>query len=130
MADREKVMTWLEICGENRDCSGTCPYSENGFGEYGECRETLMTDAFELLKWQGDALEQMRLDNEDLRKCYAELMKEQQPKTGHWLKKMSSCPSAIAMGGSKISACDLCGGWGKKTFQYCPHCGAKMEKQP
>lgn len=58
------------------------------------------------------------------------LLKEQQPKTGHWLKKMSSCPSAIAMGGSKISACDLCGGWGKKTFQYCPHCGAKMEKQP
>ena len=55
---------------------------------------------------------------------------EQQPKTGHWLKKMASCPSAIAMGGSKISACDLCGGWGKKTFQYCPHCGAKMEKQP
>ena len=59
-----------------------------------------------------------------------ELLKEQQPKTGHWLKKMSSCPSAIAMGGSKISACDLCGGWGKKSFQYCPHCGAKMEKQP
>jgi hypothetical protein len=57
-------------------------------------------------------------------------MKEQEAKTGHWLKKMSSCPSAIAMGGSKISACDLCGGWGRKTFQYCPHCGAKMEKQP
>lgn len=58
------------------------------------------------------------------------LLKEQQPKTGHWFKKMSSCPSAIAMGGSKICACDLCGGWGRKTFQYCPHCGAKMEKQP
>ena len=52
MPDREKVMTWLEICGENRECSGTCPYSENGFGEYGECRETLMTDALALLKEQ------------------------------------------------------------------------------
>lgn len=52
MADREKVMTWLEICGENRDCSGTCPYSENGFGESGQCKETLMTDALTLLKEQ------------------------------------------------------------------------------
>lgn len=52
MVDKEKVMTWLEICGENRDCSGTCPYSENGFGEYGQCRETLMADALELLKEQ------------------------------------------------------------------------------
>ena len=52
MADKEKVMTWLEICGKNRDCSGTCPYSENGFGEYGQCRETLMTDALALLKEQ------------------------------------------------------------------------------
>ena len=56
-----------------------------------------------------------------------ELLKKRQPKTGHWLKKMSNHPSAIAMGGSKTSACDLCSGWGRKTFKYCPHCGAKME---
>lgn len=55
--------------------------------------------------------------------------KNQQPKTGHWLKKMSSYPSANAMGGSRASTCDLCGGWGRKTFKYCPHCGAKMEEQ-
>ena len=30
--DREKVMTWLEICGKNRDCSGCCPYGD-GTGE-------------------------------------------------------------------------------------------------
>ena len=52
MPDREKVMTWLEICGKNNDCSGCCPYSENGFGEYGRCRESLMADAYELLKEQ------------------------------------------------------------------------------
>lgn len=50
--DKEKVMTWLEICGKNNDCSGCCPYSENGFGEYGRCRESLMEDAYDLLKEQ------------------------------------------------------------------------------
>ena len=50
--DREKVLTWLEICGKNNDCSGCCPYSENGFGEYGQCRESLMADAYDLLKEQ------------------------------------------------------------------------------
>jgi len=52
MIDREKVLTWLEICGKNNDCSGCCPYSENGFGEYGQCRESLMADAYDLLKEQ------------------------------------------------------------------------------
>lgn len=52
MADRETVQTWLEICGKNHDCSGTCPYSEDGFGEYGQCRDKLMEDALELLEEQ------------------------------------------------------------------------------
>ena len=59
------------------------------------------------------------------------LLKEQEavePKTGHWLKKMQNYPSAIATGGSGTSACDLCGGWGRKSFKYCPRCGAKMEE--
>ena len=61
----------------------------------------------------------------------ARLLKEQEavePKTGHWLKKMPNYPSAIATGGSRTSVCDLCGGWGRKTLKYCPHCGAKMEE--
>ena len=62
----------------------------------------------------------------DLLQTVVGLLKEQQPKTGHWLKKMSNNPSAIAMGGSRTSTCDSCGGWGRKTFKYCPHCGAKM----
>jgi hypothetical protein len=48
--DREKVMTWLEICGENDDCSGCCPYGNNG--ETVGCKEKLMTDALVLLKEQ------------------------------------------------------------------------------
>ena len=45
----------------------------NGIMEY-------IDDALALLKEQEDALEQMRLDNTDLRNCNAELMKAQEAK--------------------------------------------------
>ena len=66
MSDREKVMTWLEICGKNNDCSGCCPYSENGFGEYGQCRESLMADAYDLLKEQEELLRKLQKDKDKL----------------------------------------------------------------
>ena len=47
--DENTVMTWLEICGKNKDCSSCCPYG-NGKGEKTYCKEDLMSDAFELLK--------------------------------------------------------------------------------
>ena len=50
MIEREKVLTWLEICGENDDCSGCCPYGDEG--ETFNCRSKLMTDALALLKEQ------------------------------------------------------------------------------
>lgn len=53
MIDREKVMTWLEICGKNRDCSGKCPYGDGtGHCEGRLCREDLMADALVLLQDQ------------------------------------------------------------------------------
>lgn len=53
MPNMEKVMTWLEICGKNRDCSATCPYGDgSGEDEDSRCREDLMADAFALLKEQ------------------------------------------------------------------------------
>ena len=54
MPDREKVLTWFEICGKNRDCSGNCPYSGElcGEDEMSRCREDLMTDALALLEEQ------------------------------------------------------------------------------
>lgn len=54
MIDREKVLTWLTICGKNRDCSGCCPYLGElcGEDEMSRCREDLMADALELLKEQ------------------------------------------------------------------------------
>lgn len=55
------------------------------------------------------------------------LLKEQEPKRGKWVKQLPSCPSAIAAGGSRTSICTACGGWGRKAFKYCPHCGAKMD---
>lgn len=48
--EREKVMTWLEICGKNDDCSGCCPYGDEG--ETFNCRTKLIADAFDLLKEQ------------------------------------------------------------------------------
>ena len=38
----------------------------------------VILDTLTLLKEQDDALEQAQLDNKDLRKCYAELLKEQE----------------------------------------------------
>jgi hypothetical protein len=46
-------MTWLEICGKNRDCSETCPYGDGSCEfEYSNCIEDLMADALVLLKEQ------------------------------------------------------------------------------
>lgn len=56
-----------------------------------------------------------------------ELLKEQR-KTGAWKRRFSSCPSAELTGGSRTFECSLCNGWGRKTFMFCPHCGAKMER--
>jgi len=83
LIDREKVLTWLEICGKNNDCSGCCPYSENGFGEYGRCRESLMADAYDLLKKQE---EQIKNRDESLEKALEEIkwlrgmLKEKEPR--------------------------------------------------
>lgn len=53
------------------------------------------------------------------------LLKEQETKTGEWIKKQPKYPSAT--GGSRTAFCSLCGDWGRKSFKFCPHCGAKME---
>ena len=68
--DKENVITWLEICGKNNDCSGCCPYSENGFGEYGQCRESLMADAYDMLKEQEAELLQQEAELDILRNIY------------------------------------------------------------
>lgn len=64
--DSVKVMAWLEKCGKNRDCSETCPYTEYGFGEYGECRETLMSDALDLIEKQNSILKLLKNTMEDM----------------------------------------------------------------
>jgi hypothetical protein len=65
----------------------------------------------ELLKEQEDALEQMRLDNTDLRNCNAELLKEQEPKLVRIDEDSVHCPSC----GNELFTyprqkfCDECG---------------------
>lgn len=29
--------------------------------------------------------------------------------------------------GEKSQVCTICGGWGLDSFDYCPHCGARMD---
>ena len=36
--------------------------------------------------------------------------------TGSWYQQF----------GMKTMTCSVCKNWGRKTFKYCPHCGAKM----
>ena len=67
MIDGEKVLTWLEICGKNRDCSDCCPY---GCASEELCRENLMTDALVILKEQEAELLQQEAELDILRNIY------------------------------------------------------------
>ena len=119
MIDMAKVMTWLEICGKNRDCSGNCPYGD-GSGEYEDrlCREDLMADALALLKEQ-DAVEPITEYKAD--------------KRGQWIPIKS--PTGVEAFGVKEMTvmnvrCSVCGSEEDVSFtgyKYCPRCGAKME---
>ena len=62
MADREKVLRWLTICGENMDCSECCPYLTEKYKDPVECMSALMRDALELLKEQ-EPVEPIKLEN-------------------------------------------------------------------
>jgi hypothetical protein len=126
MPDREKVLTWLEICGKDRDCSGTCPYSEHGFGEYGECREQLMEDAFDLLKedCHNCKLECLLQKYDELKEKYDALLKEQE--TGHWIYLENCSNSGVYCSECNTKVFDNYP-FKKKFSYFCPHCGTRME---
>ena len=71
MVDIEKVLTSLECCAVGAECDH-CHYAKDNHDNFEGCHQ-LMADAVELLKEQQDRLEQMILDNADLRNCYEEL---------------------------------------------------------
>ena len=99
--DREKVLTWLEICGKNRDCSGCCPYGD-GTGEDAAslCREYLMEDALSLLKEQEAVKPILEQDSMVCGVCGHEVI---------WQKML----------GEGILA--------DEKLDYCPHCGRKVK---
>lgn len=106
MADIEKVIKGLERCLKH-----TCPdiYSK----EYKECEYTV-----------GLYCGQDKLLHEAL-----ELLKEQQPKHGHWIEQEG-------FDGDVYYDCSVCGeSWvtvegtpEDNGMIYCPHCGAKMDE--
>lgn len=44
-------------------------------------------------------------------------------KAGDWMTKEPKYQSEKY---SRKSYCSVCGGWGRKSFSFCPHCGAEM----
>lgn len=78
MSKLEKVIEAWEIFRDSNPyeiCSGL---EFRAIREPEYCMGQMIEDTISLLKEQEDALEQMRLDNIDLRNCNAELMKEQE----------------------------------------------------
>ena len=103
MDQLEKVKTGLECCAIGAECDH-CPYSQmnDGNGDFTGCNQ---------LHW--DALE---------------LLKEKQPKKGHWKKSKFA--------NDRWHECSECGtvteavdhnGY-KLICNYCPVCGADMRK--
>lgn len=103
MADIEKVKKGLTACAKDK-CE-ECSYKSNTE----LCIEGMCKNALSVIEELQEEIERLH------------------PKNGKWYQQLSKCPSAINNGGSRTQKCSLCGGWGKKTFAFCPHCGAKME---
>ena len=111
MADREKVLRWLAICGENMDCSECCPYLEKKYKDPVECMSALMRDALELLK------------------------KQPEQKHGHWIP--IKLPTGVGEFGYKeymvqevtCSECKFTEDVSASAYLYCPNCGAKMDEE-
>ena len=109
----------LECIAEDRQksCTG-CEYSF--FGLYPFCVHGIARDTLALLKEQEDALEQMRLDNTDLRNCNAELLKE------HEAVK----PKSKVRHGANAQIQHFCGNCNSMLYgkpKYCRNCGKQVK---
>lgn len=102
MADREKVMQWLETCANG--CEDGCPYEYKNLVYRVECKADLMSDAFELLKEQESS---EWLEDSDPGQEYGT--------TWACWKCMHSIHKPFV--------------WNpyNSGYKYCPHCGAEMK---
>ena len=106
MADIEKVIKGLEHCAVRHKCNNECPYS-NIIQDQNEGMDSCVTQ---------------------LSKDALELLKDQQPKKGHWIEKgdIDSDP---------YYNCSVCGvSWTMidgtpegNGMKYCPRCGARLD---
>ena len=83
---------------------------EKVINELNECIEHIRENNFHKIPFWGNCQSAM-MDA-------LELLKDQQPKTGHWIRT-----------GFGYGKCSECGGKVGNIFsmKYCPYCGAKME---
>lgn len=121
-------MSLLDVL-ENASCGDPfeCPfdmYGKNGDGKYGCFARFPNGDPNE--EDHGCIAHQAAQIIKEI-KVSLELLKEQEAKTGHWIQSNPKFVSAKATGGSRMSTCSNCGKWGRKSFSFCPHCGAKMD---
>ena len=120
MTDIEKVKQGLECCCEHiegMNCD-KCPYDkeQEEIAQINQCTSALAYDALALLKEQKDALEQMRLDNEDLRKCYTELLKERE-----------AVRSVKQIEQTEWTVCGNCKNHIISRWTFCPYCGRSVK---
>ena len=75
MPNHEKVLAWLKICGEDWDCSESCPYHDvNETVGSIECMGALMSDAEKVIEEQTQLIWNLTVEKKQLR----DKLKEQQ----------------------------------------------------
>lgn len=128
-AQTAKVIKGLEECSKadfNSCMDRICPYAPKNTNNFCNCRIHLLIDALELLKTQRETIDELISADKALK-----LMEEHGAK---WIEYPDCLAYDGAYSDSHIvcSACkhvfsimDNC----TEEFDYCPHCGAKMEGQ-
>lgn len=129
MPNREEVLAWLKICGEDLDCSESCPYyyvnEPKGFIG---CMGALMCDAKKVIEEQTQLTWGVVVEKSQLKK---RLNEQPEQKHGHWISVPDKSPKTTTINMySFIYHCSECGKavGHHAEYNYCPGCGAQMDE--
>lgn len=115
MPNREKVLAWLKICGEDWDCSKSCPYYNVNEVEIG-CMGALMNDAAKVIEEQTQHIWNLAVEKKELR----DRLKEQQEA----IEPEAEILNEI----DRIYRCPKCHkAFFYKNQKYCDRCGQKVK---
>ena len=128
MAELEKVIKAWECCSPfNRKCN-KCPYDEDCYHDE-FCRDAI-SDMVELLKEHKADIEELTAQQDA--RCDAcakrlELLKEKQPKKGHWKENDDRNFQCSECGHEGLSFDDVFI-YEMELDKFCPNCGADMRE--